>query len=261
MFLYIRKYNTDNFLISFQISLALHISDVFHKSLKVKKLSEVLTYKASLAENVEVGNYTKIPDVDMLVSMLKVRADNSVCFVLGNYSLAKGTFFLFNLCNSSCSIELVLVDPNMFTWRTISIQKLSNQGDRLLLEKNQWLTFNLDLSRDVFVEKDPTKNCTVYPNNEYESYGECDQAFVETMFPGIVPIWNTDNMSKATRNSSITEEKKLKVQQLAEGLVASPCKLPCTSTKVTAQLSMQAAFNKPGVRVAEIYKPSYYDPV
>ena len=220
----------------------------------MKKLSEVLT---SLSESVEAGSYREIPDVNMLVSILKVRADNSVCFVLGNYSLAKYSFIQFDLCNASCKIELVLVDPNMLTWRTISINKLSNQGDRLLLDTNQWRTYNLDLSHDVFVEKDPTKNCTIYPNSEYDSYGKCDQAFIETMFPGIVPIWNTGNISKASRNSSITGDKKLKFQQVAEGFAASPCKLPCTSTKATAQLSMQADNQQPGISFAEIYKSSY----
>ena len=191
----------------------------------------------------------------MLVSKLKVCADNSVCFVLGNYSLAKSSFFQFNICDASLNIELLLVDPRIFTLRTISIHKLRVQGDRLLVDKNHWRTYNLDLNQDVFVEKDPTKNCAVYPNREYESYGKCDQAYVQTMIPGIVPIWNTDDIRKATRNASITEEKKRKVIKLSEGLVVSPCKLPCTSTKATSQLSWQSDFSQPGFRGAEIHSP------
>ena len=148
---------------------------MFDKSLKVKKLSEVLSLLAEL----KGGNYTNILDVDKLVSKLKVRADNSVCFVLGHHSLAQMSFFKFNLCNSSCkstrTVELVLVDPNIFTWRTINIHKLSMQGDRLLIDEN-YRSYNLDLRQDVFVEKDPTKNCTVYPNSEHKSYVKCDQA-------------------------------------------------------------------------------------
>ena len=227
---------------------------MFHTSFKVKKLSKILT----LLSEVQDGKYRDIVDVDVLVSKIKLRADNSVSFVLGHHSLAKTSFFKFNLCNSSCNstctVELVLVDPNIFTWRTINIHKLSMQGDRLLVDKN-YRSYNLDLRQDVFVEKDPTKNCTVYPNSEHESYDKCDQAYVQAMFPGILPIWNTDDISKATRKSSIMEEKKDKYTLLAEGLEESPCKLPCTSTKVTAQLSMQANDNIPGTRVAEICMP------
>ena len=205
-----------------------------------------------MAETVKDGGYSDIPDVDVLVSKVKVRADNAVCFVLGNYSPEKRTFFHFNLKNASLNIELVLLDPNIFTWRTIVIHKLSIQGDRMLMKENLYGTYNLDLSQDVFVEKDPTKNCKVYPNSEYESYGECDQAYVESMLPGIVPIWNTNNISKATRNSSINKKEKDSLYEFAEGLAVSPCKLPCTSTKAAAQLAMQMDYNQSGIWVAEI---------
>ena len=217
----------------------------------VKKLSQFLPKLSEL----EDGDFDEVLDVDKLVSKLKIRSDNSVCFVLGHYSLAKTTFFEFNLtgCNSSCNIELVLVDPNIFTWRDINIHKLSMQGDRLLIGR-KYRSYNLDLRQEVFVENDPTKNCTVYPNSEYESYTKCDQAYVQAMFPGILPIWNTGNISKASRNTSIIEEIKDKFTSVAEGLVESPCKLPCTSTKVTAQLAMEADDNNPGSRVAETYR-------
>ena len=247
-----------NFLKSIFFSiLPLHLSDVFQKSLKVKKLSEIIT---AVSESVQVGIGREFLDVNILVSKLKVRADNSVCFVLGNYSLAKSSFFTFNYRYASFNIELILVDPRIFTWRTISIHKLRIQGDRLLVGQNQWRTYNLDLNQYVFVEKDPTKNCTVYPNSEYESYGKCDQAYVQTIIPGIVPIWNTDDISKATRNFKITEEEKYKVMELSEGLVVSPCKLPCTSTKATAQLSWQSDFSRPGFREIEIGRPHFNVP-
>ena len=125
-------------------------------------------------------------------------------------SLVKGSYFQFNISNASFNIELVLEDPRILTWRTVSIHKLRIQGNALIVDKKQWRTYNLDLSQDVFVERDPTKNCTVDPKNEFESYGKCDQAYVQSMLPGIVPIWNTDDISKATRNSRITEEEKLR---------------------------------------------------
>ena len=122
----------------------------------------------------------------------------------------------------------------------------------MLMKENLYGIYNLDLSQYVFVEKDPTKNCRVYPNNDYESYGECDQAYVESMLRGIVPIWNTNNISKATRNSSIQKKEKGSFYEFAEGLADSPCKLPCTSTKATAQLAIQMENNHAGIRVAEM---------
>ena len=210
----------------------------FYKSIRVQKLCEILIM---LSESMQAGGYRVIPDVDKLVSSLRIRADNSLCFVLGQFSLPQNAYYQFNLCNGSCDIELVLVNPNIFTGRTISIHKLRIQGDRLLTDENGWHTYNLDLSQDGFVEKDPAKNCTIYPNNESESYGKCDQAYIEKIFPGIVSIWNTDDISKATRNLSMTENEKVQLAEITDGLIVSPCKLPCTSTK--AQLNKGSAVN------------------
>ena len=50
-----------------------------------------------------------------------------------------------------------------------------------------------ELKRDIFVEKDPTKNCVKYPNAEYDSYNQCDKNFnlrklEESYVPKILPI-------------------------------------------------------------------------
>ena len=60
-----------------------------------------------------------------------------------------------------------------------------------------------ELKRDIFVEKDPTKNCVKYPNAEYDSYNQCDKNFnlrklEESYVPKILPIWATQDMETVT---------------------------------------------------------------
>ena len=38
--------------------------------------------------------------------------------------------------------------------------------------------FTVHFHQNSFVESDPTKNCVDYPNNQYESYSQCDEHFV-----------------------------------------------------------------------------------
>ena len=60
-----------------------------------------------------------------------------------------------------------------------------------------------ELKRDIFVEKDPTKNCVKYPNAEYDSYNQCDKNFnlrklEESYVPKILPIWATQDLETVT---------------------------------------------------------------
>ena len=53
-----------------------------------------------------------------------------------------------------------------------------------------------ELKRDIFVEKDPTKNCVKYPNAEYDSFSL--RKLEESYVPKILPIWATQDLETVT---------------------------------------------------------------
>ena len=59
-----------------------------------------------------------------------------------------------------------------------------------------------DVSESVFVEEDPSQRCRVYPNEEHQSYRQCDDQFmkgvVSMLEPPIMPVWLTDDADQAT---------------------------------------------------------------
>ena len=57
----------------------------------------------------------------------------------------------------------------------------------------------VDITQRVFVEEDPSNNCRDYPNQEYESYQECDDQFMRNIIPAeLTPIWITDNVERVS---------------------------------------------------------------
>ena len=54
-------------------------------------------------------------------------------------------------------------------------------------------------SQTLRESKDTTAKCTNYPNSEYESFADCDEAEVRRSLPDdLVPFWATSNFSNAT---------------------------------------------------------------
>ena len=73
-------------------------------------------------------------------------------------------------------IEVQLEDKNMATRRQILVNNMNNQGP-LITYQNSSKALNLytvELFEEVFMKDDLTKNCTEYPNDQYDSYNDCD---------------------------------------------------------------------------------------
>ena len=63
------------------------------------------------------------------------------------------------------------------------------------------LQYALRIKQNVFLEEDKTKNCRVYPNDEFGTYSECDQAMVRYAreeMPDIMPFWLSDHLDNVT---------------------------------------------------------------
>ena len=101
-------------------------------------------------------------------------------------------------------------------------------------------SFMIEFSQKKYSQQDTNKNCEVYPTNLYETYKECDKAFVfktiRDLYP-FTPVWAADDLNQVTKKIIFdSKEKYLKpvlYYDLFDGTVVSPCPLPCTSTQMS----------------------------
>ena len=89
------------------------------------------------------------------------------------------------------------------------------------------------ISQEINTESDSEAKCRNYPDEEYQSYMDCDTSFVHDELKErqkIVPFWATDNLEEVTQ--TYVEPMNLDLYDLFDGTISSPCFTPCLSTKV-----------------------------
>ena len=64
------------------------------------------------------------------------------------------------------------------------------------------------MKQNAFVEADITKNCVVYPNDDFQSYKDCDNLFMKNVVssfdpPTLVPVWLTNTLENVTREMTM----------------------------------------------------------
>ena len=68
------------------------------------------------------------------------------------------------------------------------------------LNKKFFMTFSQTLN----IESDPGLNCKIYPNSQFKSYRECDEAFIYNEMKNvykIMPFWAARSLSEVTNNT------------------------------------------------------------
>ena len=73
------------------------------------------------------------------------------------------------------------------------------------LGENLFKEYTIQISNNIFVPEDKTKNCAVYPNRVFESYRDCDEKFLQNFVssfdpPDLVPVWLAESFGNVTRN-------------------------------------------------------------
>ena len=95
------------------------------------------------------------------------------------------------------TVEIHLGGDSLESRRPIKEHKLYSTGDPIkIMQPNLWRAYIVDITQQVFVEEDPNNDCREYPNQEYQSYEDCDTEFVRKVFPdALTPVWMTDHVS------------------------------------------------------------------
>ena len=64
--------------------------------------------------------------------------------------------------------------------------------------------FFMTISQTLNIESDPGLNCKIYPNSQFKSYRDCDEAFVYNQMKSIykiMPFWAARSLSEVTNNT------------------------------------------------------------
>ena len=99
----------------------------------------------------------------------------------------------------SYGVSIFLEERNKVGWRTSQYNSLSYTGPLIHiknLEKGRLLKTIVRFSQTIDSEKDPKKQCSNYPTEEYESYDQCDQSSASNIIYNdlnVVPFWIVGN--------------------------------------------------------------------
>ena len=92
------------------------------------------------------------------------------------------------------TVEVLLRDTNMNCNRELKDHSFYSTGDSIKLTESQVsMAYMVEISKTLFVKEDPSKRCTDYPTEKFETYKECDNLYMRGLLdkisPELVPIW------------------------------------------------------------------------
>ena len=86
----------------------------------------------------------------------------------------------------------------------------------------------------INMPQNPNNPCRNYPNEEFESFEECDERFVRERIKeevNFIPFWATKNLSEVTKKVILTHDRMDHMKYVL-GVINSPCLNPCVLTQV-----------------------------
>merc|ERR1712192_19775 len=133
------------------------------------------------------------------------------------------------------SVVLQLQGETLASHRHIQRHKFYHSGDTIDEFSSDYI---VELKKRVMVEEDVSNTCRNYPNEDFETYMDCDDMFMAETLRNItdglnvIPPWLNDNLDDVTvtpvpwLNASWPKYKR--VLSLYNGGIAG-CPLPCTT--------------------------------
>ena len=91
--------------------------------------------------------------------------------------------------------------------REIFDNALYTRGDEILTHAGKFHKYAVQISKNVYLEEDASKNCRDYPNTDFASYMECDEQHMKNICNGmnLAPIWLYDDFEKVTKMAILNE--------------------------------------------------------
>ena len=145
--------------------------------------------------------------------------------------------------NLTYEFEIQLDDKGHSCLRPLLKNAIIQKGNKIQIKKGHSLRFFIDFHQEIFLENDVSNNCENYPNNKYESFQECDTAFIRKQLDAngmknITPIWATEHLEEVTQHvaAEIGEDKESMEFEIFSGFKSSNCPFPCKSTITNTKL-------------------------
>ena len=116
--------------------------------------------------------------------------------------------------------------------RPYKYNKLAYQGPiiNLDLKKGLYQTFLIAFEQNIYTEKDKSRKCRTYPNEQFASFKDCDFQRIKSKFIDIFPVWLTDSNISRVTNLSIGQIDHYSMDPYFLGDMKSGCHRPCIDT-------------------------------
>ena len=102
----------------------------------------------------------------------------------------------------SYHIDLNVIGQEMNTNRDITEHFFYSTGDSMKARSGMETKFVMEISENIYNEQDKSKNCQNYPNENFASYFDCEEHFVQEICKsyGVAPIWLFGDLKNVTRD-------------------------------------------------------------
>ena len=87
-----------------------------------------------------------------------------------------------------------------------------SKGDEMFVESGRYRKYAVEISKNVYLEEDKSKNCRNYPNADFASYLECDDQYMRDICDSVklAPVWLYDDYKKVTKRVILNESGIMK---------------------------------------------------
>ena len=149
----------------------------------------------------------------------------------------------------------------LMRWETkITITLLKSITNRYLfrmdgLVESRRKEYMVEVHKSEHVEGDPAQGCKRYPNPQFQTFNDCDMAFMRRgiaasyfAYPSFNPLMVAENESDATSwievGSEFYDPKQFNFRDMSDGTTPSDCPPPCTLHHISASFLAETARNK-----------------
>ena len=120
-----------------------------------------------------------------------------------NLYAPKQIFIKFKNISKNLGVELYMLDINLASRRSLKSQLLAYSGPILVNSKLARIKeekYILKITQTKEAEENKNTGCQDYPNEEYQTFSDCDAEFVheQMLGEGVMPFWATNNLDEIT---------------------------------------------------------------
>ena len=123
--------------------------------------------------------------------------------------LIQSIYFWFNGRKNISSIQIKAQGRHLVSHRDLFHNSFYSTGDAVIGDPGFYKKYGIEISENVYVEEDPSKDCRDYPNKEYESFADCDNQYVRNVCKkhDINPVWLTNDFANVTVQYFLSDDE------------------------------------------------------